>query len=45
MAEKNSGNDLSVIRISMIHDVHDDSSALYVTVFGKDGEEEDALVA
>ena len=45
VAEENLENDLSVIRVSMIRDVHDESIKLYVTVFGKDSEEGDAPVA
>ena len=45
VAEENLENDLSVIRVSMIRDVHDESIELYVTVFGQDNEEEDAPVA
>ena len=45
LAEENLENDLSVIRVSMIRDVHDESIELYVTVFGKDNDEEAAPVA
>ena len=45
LAEENLEQDLSVIRISMIRDVHDDSIELYVTFFGQASDEEDAPVA
>ena len=45
LAEENLENDLSVIRVSMIRDVHYDSIELYVTVFGQDNDEEAAPVA
>lgn len=45
VAEENLEHDLSMIRVSMTRDVHDDSIELYVTVFGKHDDEEDAPVA
>jgi len=45
ISEENLENDLSVIRISMTRDVHDDSIELYVTVYGQDSYEEDPPVA
>lgn len=45
LAEENLEQDLSVIRISMIKDVHDESIELYVMFFGQDSDEEDAPVA
>lgn len=45
LADENLEEDLSVVRISMIRDVHDDSIELYVTVFGQDDDVEDAPVA
>lgn len=45
IADEKLEHDLSVIRFSMIRDVHDDSIELYVTVFGQNSDEEDAPVA
>jgi len=45
VAEENLENDLSVIRVSMIRDVHDESIELYVTVFGQDNDEGDPPIA
>ena len=45
IAEENLENDLSVIRVSMIRDVHYDSIELYLTVFGQDNDKQDAPVA
>ena len=44
-AEEDLESDLSVIRISMIRDVHDDSLELSVLVYGQENSEEDAPVA
>ena len=41
IAEEILEHDLAVIRISLIRDVHYDSLDLYVTVFGKENDEED----
>ena len=45
ISEETLNTDLSVIRISMIRDVHDDSIELYVQVYGQDSSGEDAPVA
>lgn len=45
LSEENLNQDMSVIRISMIRDVHDDSIELYVLVYGQDNSEEDAPIA
>ncbi len=44
-AEEDLENDLSVIRISMIRDIHYDNIELYVAVFGKESGEDDAPIA
>ena len=41
ISEETLNTDMSVIRISMIRDVHDDSIELHVAVFGQDSSEED----
>jgi len=45
IAEESLLVDLSVIRISMIRDVHDDSIELAVLVYGQDSSEEDPPIA
>ena len=44
-AEENMETDMSVIRISLIRDIHYDSIDLYVLVYGQEDGEEDAPVA
>ena len=45
ISEEDLNNDLSVIRISMIRDVHDESIELSVLVYGQENSEQDAPVA
>lgn len=45
ISEEELNNDLSVFRISMIRDVHDESIELAVLVYGQDSSEEDAPIA
>lgn len=45
ISEEDLNNDMSVIRIFMIRDVHDDSIELSVLVYGQENAEEDAPVA
>lgn len=45
ISDEDLNKDMSVIRISMIRDVHDDSIELYVLVYGQENSEDDAPVA